>query len=227
MDLGDTNSAHRKGLRQGSVGGPDGGNSPELNLKEVFARVVEVGEEGRGTCRQTGCRVGRGGQGRAGARLTTPRLRSPAPGPACGPREHSWWPGRVARSCWLPQHSARLLLGCLCPHEPHGSGSQAPSTRSCVQTFSVGGETTFSVAPRLAPPCRGHAPVVTLSLPHTSRGCAVAACGSHLPAPLRAPHMEVWGPRRSPSPQPSPLPLLPRLPALRSPEVGFQRAQRW
>lgn len=61
--------------------------------------------------------------------------------------------------------------------------------------------------------------MVTLSLPHTSRGCAVAACGSHLPALLRAPHMEVWGPRRSPSPQPSPLPLLPRLPA-RCPRLG-------
>lgn len=153
VDLGDTNSAHRKGLRQGSVGGPDGvwgGNSPELNLKEVFARVVEVGEEGRGTCRQTRCRVGRGGQGRAGARLTTPRLRSPAPGPACGPREHSWWPGRVARSCWLPQHSARLLLGCLCP--PRAPWQRQPSSEHQVLCADLPCRRRQSSAPLQTPP---------------------------------------------------------------------------
>lgn len=67
--------AHHKGLRQGSVGDTEHGEYPELNLKEVFARVVEMGRRGRdlfwprGTCRQTGA-------GMAGAWFKMPRLDS-------------------------------------------------------------------------------------------------------------------------------------------------------
>lgn len=46
MNLG-RSLAHHKGLRQGSVGDTEHSEYPELNLKEVFARVVEMGRRGR------------------------------------------------------------------------------------------------------------------------------------------------------------------------------------
>ena len=105
------------------MGGPEGGNSPELNLKEVLARVVEMGEEGRGSCRQTGWRVGRGGRGRAGARLTTPGLGSQAPGPPVALTSTAG--GQAGRPLLLASSALgpSAPQGACVPHEPRGSGS--------------------------------------------------------------------------------------------------------